>query len=124
MKEIRILLADDQERVRYGLRVLLRQQPRWNVIGEAENAQDLLALTEVLKPDLLLVDWDLPGMEIEALLSSLRTNRESLPVVVISGRLDVEDDAADAGATAFYNKTDPADQLIESIHSALKIKTS
>lgn len=124
MNEVRILLADRQERVRYGLRALLRQKPRWKVIGEAENARDLLALVDVLAPDLVLLDWDLPGMGMEALLLSLRTTHKSLPVVVISGQLDVRVAAADAGATAFSSKTDPPDTLIKTIQSALKSKES
>ena len=120
MKEVRILLADDQERVRYGLRVLLRQQPRWNVIGEAENARDLLALAEVLQPDLVLLDWGLPDMKLEAVLASLRGIRRSLPVIVISGQSEAKKAAIEAGATAFSSKANPPDQLIETIQSVMK----
>ena len=115
MNEVRILLADDQERVRYGLRVLLRQQPRWKVIGEAENARDLLALAQVLEPDLVLMDWGLPGMESDALLASLRGIRQSLPVIVISGQNEDKNAAINAGATAFFSKTNPPDQLLAAI---------
>ena len=121
MKEVRILLADEQERVRYGLRVLLRQQPRWKVIGEAENARDLLALAEVLEPDLVLLDWGLPGMKPEAALASLRGKRRCVPVIVISGQNEVKDAAINAGATAFFSKTNPPDQLMAAIQSMMKL---
>ena len=119
MNEVRILLADGQERVRYGLRVLLRQQPRWKVIGEAENARDLLALAEVLEPDLVLLDWGLPDMESQAVLASLRGIRPFLPVIVISGQSEAKKAAIEAGANAFSSKTNPPAQLIETIQALL-----
>lgn len=122
MKEVRILLADDQERVRYGLRVLLRQQPRWKVIGEAENARDLLALAEVLEPDLVLLDWGLPDMESQAVLASLRGIRPFLPVIVISGQSEAKKAAIEAGANAFSSKTNPPAQLIETIQSVMSMR--
>jgi len=71
MKELRILLADNQERVRYGLRALLRQQPGWKLIGEAENAKGLLALAAVLNPNLVLMDWNMSDMPGEKVILSL-----------------------------------------------------
>ena len=122
MNEVRILLADGQERVRYGLRVLLRQQPRWKVIGEAENARDLLALAEVLEPDLVLLDWGLPDMESQAVLASLRGIRPFLPVIVISGQSEAKKAAIEAGANAFSSKTNPPAQLIETIQSVMSMR--
>ena len=119
MKEMRILLADDQERVRYGLRVLLRQQPRWKLIGEAENAKDLLALAAVLAPDLILLDWNLPDMPGETVLFSLRRICQCLPVIVLSGQIEVKHAAIKAGANAFFSKTSPPDQLVETIRSVM-----
>ena len=52
---MRILIADDQAKVRFALRILLERQPGLEVIGEAANGQDLLAKTSTLRPDLVLV---------------------------------------------------------------------
>jgi DNA-binding NarL/FixJ family response regulator len=119
MKELRILLADDQERVRYGLRALLRQQPGLKVIGEAENAKDLLVLASVLDPDLVLLDWNLPDMEPEAVLFSLREICQTFLVIIISGQLEVKNEALEAGASAFISKVDPPNQLLKTIQAVM-----
>ena len=119
MRELRILLADDQERVRYGLRVLLRQQPGWKVIGEAENANDLLALAAVLDPDLVLLDWNLADMKGEEVLLSLRRICKDIPVIIFSGQTGIKIQVLAAGANAFFSKTNPPDQLVETIHALL-----
>ena len=59
--QMRILLADGQPKVRFGLRVLLERQPGLIVVGEATNAKDLLAQMETGCPDLVLLGWGLPG---------------------------------------------------------------
>ena len=120
IKELRILLADDQERVRYGLRTLLRQQPGWKVIGEAENAMDLLALAKVLDPDIVLLDWNLPDMPGEKVLFSLRRIDQNFPVIVLSGEIQVKNTALEAGANAFFSKTNSPDQLVKSIQNVME----
>ena len=120
MKELRILLADDQERVRYGLRTLLRQQPGWKVIGEAENAMDLLALAKVLDPDIVLLDWNLPDMPGEKVLFSLRRIDQNFPIIVLSGEIQVKNTALEAGANAFFSKTNSPDQLVKSIQNVME----
>jgi DNA-binding NarL/FixJ family response regulator len=122
MKELRILLADDQERVRYALRALLRQQPGWKVIGEAENTKDLLALAAVLDTDLVLLDWNLPDMPGEKVLFSLRRIDKDLSVIVLSGQIEVKSAALKAGANAFLSKVNPPDQLVETIQNVMKIQ--
>jgi DNA-binding NarL/FixJ family response regulator len=122
MKELRILLADDQERVRYGLRTLLRQQLGWKVIGEAENVKDLLALVEVLDADLVLLDWNLPDMPGEKVLFSVRRMCPEIPVIVLSGQIEVKNAALEAGAHAFFSKTISPDQLVETIQNVINIK--
>jgi DNA-binding NarL/FixJ family response regulator len=122
MKELRILLADDQERVRYGLRALLRQQPGWKVIGEAENAKDLLALAAVLNPDLILLDWNMPNMTGEEVILSLRRIEKDLFVIVLSGQIEVKSAALEAGANAFFSKANSPGQLVEIIQNVIKIQ--
>ena len=124
MNELRILLADDQERVRYGLRVLLRQQPRWKVVGEAETARDLLALAEVLAPDLVLLDWTLPAMPGKTVLVSLRGVHRDIPVIVLSGQIEVKAKALEAGANAFISKANSPDQLVQAVQSVMKFKAN
>ena len=68
---MRILLADDQPKVRFALRALLEQQPGLKVVGEAVNADDLVTQTQESCPDVLLLDWELPGLAANEFLPAL-----------------------------------------------------
>jgi DNA-binding NarL/FixJ family response regulator len=113
--QVRILLADDQSRVRFALRVLLRRQPGLKVVGEAANAEALLAQTEATRPDLILLDWELPGLAAVGSLSALRRMRPTLSVIALSGRARVRRAALAAGADAFVSKTDLPERLLAAI---------
>jgi DNA-binding NarL/FixJ family response regulator len=113
---MRILLADDQPRVRFALRVLLERQPGLKVVGEAADAQDLLAQTEATCPDLVLIGWELPGLVWRGPLSALRTIRPDLFVIALSGRPEARRAALIAGADAFVSKTDLPERLLAAIN--------
>jgi DNA-binding NarL/FixJ family response regulator len=112
---MRILLADDQPKVRYALRVLLRRQAGVEIVGEAIDAQELLERTAHLSPNLILLGWELPGRSTSDLLSSLRRICPSLMIIALSGRLEARQVALDCGADAFVSKSDPPDRLLATI---------
>ena len=112
---MRILLADDEPRVRFALSVLLERQPGLEVVGEALDAEDLLRQAEVACPDLVLLDWELPGQTGVDLLSALRRVCPDLSVIVLSGRPEARRAALDAGADAFVCKCDSAQRLLAAI---------
>lgn len=112
---MRILLADSQPKVRFGLRVLLERQPGLKVAGEATNAEELLAQIEADCPDLVLLGWGLPGLAKADLLSALRRVCPNLFVIALSGRPELRRAALDAGADAFVYKCDPPERLLEAI---------
>ncbi|MGD2156482.1 MAG: response regulator transcription factor [Anaerolineales bacterium] len=114
---MRIFLADDQSRVRYGLRILLEQQRGWRVIGEAWEAQDLLCQVEQRCPDVVLLDWGLPGLAGTDLIPTLRGICPELYVIVFSGRLEVREAALKSGCDVFVSKTDPPERLLKAIKS-------
>jgi DNA-binding NarL/FixJ family response regulator len=114
---MRILLADDQPKVRLGLRLLLEQEEWANVVGEAAGAQSLLAQVEAAQPDLVLLDWSLHRSEKPDLLSALRGRCPGLAVVVLSGQPEAEQGALAAGADAFVSKADPPERLLAAIRS-------
>jgi DNA-binding NarL/FixJ family response regulator len=110
-----ILIGDAQPRVRFGLRLLFEQQPGWNVDGEVENAQALLDAVCLGCPDLVLLDWELPGMPAEELLALIRQQCPCLGVVFMSGKLELRSMALEAGADIFAYKADPPEKLLEQI---------
>jgi DNA-binding NarL/FixJ family response regulator len=112
---MRILLADDQNKVRFALRVLLEQQPEMEVVGEVADGQRLLACVEATSPDIVLVDWKLPGLAGGQLLASLHGAAPDLSVIVLSPRLEARRPALEAGASAFVCKCDAPEQLLAAI---------
>ena len=110
-----ILIADDQPQVRRALRLLLEQELGANVVGEAGETKALLAQAATTHPDLVLLDWGLPGMAAEDLLIALRQTCTELTVIVLSGQPEAEESALAAGADAFVSKADPPEKLLAAI---------
>lgn len=115
---MRILLADDQTKVRFALRVLLERQPGFEVVGEAVDAKGLLAQAEAGCPEVVLLDWELPGLEAGESLASLRKICPDAVVIALSGQLDVRQAAVAAGANAFVCKCDPPQKLLRTIENS------
>ena len=115
---MRILLADRESNVRYGLRVLLEERSEFEVVGEAADADCLLAQTEAACPDLVLLSWELPGLAGTDLLPALRRIKDDLYVIVLSGRPEARQVVLDAGADAFVSKVEPPERLLAAIASA------
>ena len=112
---MRVLLADDQPRVRFALCVLLEQQPGLKVVGEASDARDLLVQAQATRPDLVLIAWELPGLAAVGSLIALREVCPHVFVIALSGRPEARQLALDAGADVFVSKTDPPERLLAAI---------
>jgi DNA-binding NarL/FixJ family response regulator len=110
-----ILIGDAQPRVRFGLQLLFEQQAGWKVVGEAEDAQALLEAVRFRCPDLVLLDWELPGMPAEDLLALIRQECPRVGVIFMSGRIELQPMALKAGADIFAYKADPPEKLLEQI---------
>lgn len=112
--QVRILLADDQDQVRSALRFLLEQENDLSIVGEGVNAQALIERTRATLPDLVLLDWELPGLQ-DGILGALWEIRPGLSVIALSGRPEARRDAMLAGVTAFVSKAGPPEQLLGAI---------
>jgi len=112
---VRILLADSQSRVRFALRSMLEEQSGLVVVGEATDYRELLAQVEATCPDLMLLDWDLPGMVKVDLLAAQQRTCPALHVIALSSRPEVEQEALAAGARAFVSKAGPPEPLLAAI---------
>jgi DNA-binding NarL/FixJ family response regulator len=110
-----VLIADNQLKVRLGLRTVLEQERGMSVVGEAAGAKGLLAQIEATCPDLVLLSWELPGLAVVDLLSTLRRACPGLYVIVLSGQLEAESAALASGADAFVSKADPPELLLAAI---------
>lgn len=112
-----ILLADDQKKVRFALRVLLEHVPGVSIVGEAANPAELVNQIRETCPDVLLLAWELADRDAASLLPELRLLCPNLVVIVLSGRPEVRNGALEAGADAFVSKGDPPECLLEAIES-------
>lgn len=107
-----VLIADDQGHVRSALRLLLEQEPGITVIAEAADATGLLLSLESSPLDVVLLDWDLPGLPIHHLLRLLRLERPSLPIIAMSSRPETRFQALQAGVVAFLSKGAPPETIL------------
>jgi DNA-binding NarL/FixJ family response regulator len=115
---MRILLADRQSRVRSALRLLLEQRDDTFAISEAENGAAVLAEVRRGCPDLLLLDWDLPGLSRADLIAALKRQCPCLAVIVLDSQPQRREAALCAGADGFVSKNDPPETLLAAIEAA------
>ena len=118
---IRVLLVDDQPAVRRGLRVRFQLEPDMQVIGEASTGSEALTLAQILTPDVVLMDIEMPDMDgIEATVA-LRTVVPQSIVVILSIHTDRQTrmKAQAAGAVAFVEKRGTTDILLAAIRQAV-----
>jgi len=112
---MQVLVADDQAKVRSAIRLLLEQDERVEVVGEAVDATGLVDWLKVVCPDLVLLDWELPGASGEELLSDIQASCSRAQVIAMSGLPEARQAALEAGADGFVSKGDPPERLLEAI---------
>lgn len=117
---MRIILADHHEGPRSALETLLEEQPEFDLVGEAVDAQSLLGRVEKRPVDLVLLDEELPGMLIEELIFKLQAHKAPLIVVVMSVNVENSRKLLNSGAHAFVSKGDPPDWLLEKLQKYAK----
>ncbi len=117
LKTMRVLLANTRQKVRSALRLLLAQKPEFQVVGEAADATGLLLAVERKQPDLLLLDWELPGLPAAYLLRLLRQERPSLKIIALSSRPEVRQAALQAGTDGFISKNEPPEKVLAAIYT-------
>lgn len=114
---ITIFLADDHPVVRDGLRAILETQPDFAVIGESGTGADTVAQVEALRPDVLLLDLEMPEMDGVEALRQLRRIRPDTRVLVFTA-YDSDERilaAVQAGVQGYLLKGSPRDQLFDAI---------
>jgi DNA-binding NarL/FixJ family response regulator len=116
---IRVALADDQSLVRAGFRVLVNSAPDLEVVGEAANGQEAVALTRETKPDVVLMDIRMPDMDGLAATRQITTDATLAAVrVLVLTTFEIDEyifAALRAGASGFLGKGVEAEELQDAI---------
>lgn len=122
---IRVLLVDDQDLVRAGFRVILQSEPGIEVVGEARDGAEAVALARELRPDVICMDVQMPGVDgleatrrIRALDVDAPAASAAHPGVLVLTTFDRDDylfAALEAGASGFLLKTASPEKLVEAV---------
>ncbi|QYG11629.1 MULTISPECIES: response regulator transcription factor [Microbacterium] len=114
---IRLLIADDQALVRGALGALLELEPDLTVVGMAADGAEAVRLAEELRPDVCLMDIQMPGMDGVEATRRIRQASEGTRVLVVTtfARPGYLRSALDAGASGFIVKDTPAEELAEAV---------
>jgi DNA-binding NarL/FixJ family response regulator len=118
---VRVVIADDQQLIRTGFRMILAAEPDIEIVGEAATGTEAVTLNRDLRPDVMLMDIRMPELDgIEATRRILGQNHEPKTSVLILTTFDLDEyvyDALRAGASGFLLKDVPAPQLAAAIRT-------
>lgn len=122
MNKIRLLIVDDHPVVRAGLQGMLSSQPDILIVGEASDGMEAVALIPRLKPDVVLMDLRIPGMDGVQATKQIRARPNSPHVLVLTTYGSDADivRAIEAGATGYLLKDTPRDELFRAIRVAAR----
>ncbi len=119
----KILLVDDYEVVRSGLKNLLKGHEQWEVCGEAENGRDAIEKVAQLRPDLVFLDVTMPVMNGFEAAQEIRRRAPGTKIVIFTmhGSSRMAEEAKRAGADAYLAKTTPLEMIENTILDLLEL---
>src|SRR5437899_1701446 len=124
MATIRLLVADDHEVIRRGVRSLLGTQPGWEVSGEAASGREAVEKAKQLKPDLVVLDITMPELDG---LEATRQILEAVPktkvlILTMHESEQVMSEVLKAGALGYVLKSDAADNLVPAVKALIHVR--
>jgi DNA-binding NarL/FixJ family response regulator len=119
---IKVLLVDDQNLIRQGLKALLELEPDLEIIGEAENGEQAINLSATLQPDVILMDIRMPLMDGVAATKKLQNTHPEIKILVLTTFDDDEyvKAALENGAMGYLLKDTPSEELAVAIRAVYK----
>jgi two-component system, NarL family, response regulator LiaR len=117
MKTIRLIIAEDHAIVREGLRTLIASEPSLELIGEAANGVEAVALARALGPDVVLMDLVMPGKSGVEAISEIKRDNPNIRILVLTSFSEEQNvfPAIRAGATGYLLKDTSPGQLVRAI---------
>lgn len=119
MSKIKVLIVEDHSLTRVGLKYTLDRYDDIEVIGESEDGLDAVSKTQELKPDVILMDLGLPGMNGIDATKKIKNNNSDVAIIILTSHNDEEEILAafSAGADAYCLKDIPPERLVTAIQS-------
>lgn len=119
---VRILVADDHEVVRQGIRTILSTRPDWEICGEAVNGQEAIKLAEELRPDAIIMDITMPVMSGLEATRQITKDKSSAPILIFTMHesRSLADSVRETGARGFVFKSRAAHDLINALEVLLR----
>jgi DNA-binding NarL/FixJ family response regulator len=116
-QSIRILLVDDHELMRTGLRMMVERHPAMTVVGETASRDEALAIAARVQPDIVLLDLDLGGQNSLTVLANLQQVAPEARVILVTGMREPEEHqrAVQLGVMGLVRKEQAADVLLKAI---------
>ena len=121
---MQLLVATEQADLRLAIELYLTEEPGVTIIGTVGEAPSLRALLRTSRPDLVLLDWDLPGHPPASLLAETKSLDCHPQVIVLGRELELKPVVLAAGADAFVLKGDPPRQLLAAVRRAQSRRAS
>src|SRR5271163_17042 len=125
MEPVRLLVADDHEIVRKGLRSLLEAQPGWQVTAEASDGREAVEKARAMKPDVTVLDISMPALNgLEAARQMIKNDARAKILILTMHESDpLIREVLDAGARGYILKTDAGRDLLAAIEALRRNKT-
>jgi DNA-binding NarL/FixJ family response regulator len=125
MEAVRMLIADDHEIVRRGLRALLEAQPGWEVAAEAADGRDAVEKAKLIKPDITILDISMPALNgLEAARQIVRSVAQTKVLVLTMHDSDpLIQQVLEAGARGYLLKSDASRDLVSAVDALRRNKT-
>jgi DNA-binding NarL/FixJ family response regulator len=119
MPDLRILIADDHELIRRGIRNLISSRGNWQIVGEASDGAEAVEKTRSVKPDVAILDFSMPKMNGPAVASKIAESSPGTSVVVLTmhDSDQVVREVLRSGAKGFVLKSDADKDLIEAVEA-------
>lgn len=118
----RLLIADDHDLLRQGMRIVLSQEPDLEIVGEAANGREALELCRKLDPDLVLMDVSMPEMDGLEATRAIKEIRPDISVLVVTAHLNPDYllQAVKAGAAGYVLKMARKEEIVDAIRQVIR----
>jgi DNA-binding NarL/FixJ family response regulator len=117
----RVLIVDDHAFIRRGVQTILHPFPEWEFCGEADNGRDAIRMADELKPEIIIMDVSMPGLNGIEATRAIRRAQPAVKIVLLTlhESADLVRNAFRAGARGYLLKTDAEQELVRALTAVI-----